>query len=137
MKNEKTPPVELSARTKEFALRMIRLYCSLPKNTQAQVLGKQALRSGTSVGANFREAKRSRSKAEFISIIGVCIKELDETSYWLELLVESDIVSSQKLKDLYQECDQLIAILTTISKKTKASSLQSSSLNTPSPTKAG
>lgn len=126
MQNEKTPPVELSARTKEFALRMIRLYCSLPKNTQAQVLGKQALRSGTSVGANFREAKRSRSKAEFISIIGVCIKELDETAYWLELLVESDIVSSRKLKDLYQECDQLIAILTTISKKTKASALHTS-----------
>ena len=126
MKNEKTPLVELSARTKEFALRMIRLYCSLPKNTQAQVLGKQALRSGTSVGANFREAKRSRSKAEFISIIGVCIKELDETAYWLELLVESDIVSSRKLKDLYHECDQLIAILTTISKKTKASALHTS-----------
>jgi four helix bundle protein len=126
MKIEKTPPVELSVRTKEFALRMIRLYCSLPKNTQAQVLGKQALRSGTSVGANFREAKRSRSKAEFISIIGVCIKELDETAYWLELLVESDIVSSRKLKDLYQECDELIAILTTISKKTKASALHTS-----------
>lgn len=126
MKNEKTPPVELSARTKEFALRMIRVYCSLPKNTQAQVLGKQALRSGTSVGANFREAKRSRYKAEFISIIGVCIKELDETAYWLELVVESDIVSSRKLKDLYQECDQLIAMLTTISKKTKASALHTS-----------
>jgi len=137
MRDERTPPVELSARTKEFALRMIRLYCSLPKNTQAQVLGKQALRSGTSVGANFREAKRSRSKAEFISIIGVCIKELDETAYWIELLVESDIVSSQKMKDLYQECDQLIAILTTISKKTKASALHTSSLNTPSPIKAG
>jgi four helix bundle protein len=137
MRDEKTPPVELSARTKEFALRVIRLFCSLPKNTQAQVLGKQALRSGTSVGANYREAKRSRSRAEFISIIGVCIKELDETAYWLELLVESDIVSSQKLKDLYQECDQLIAILTTISKKTKASALHTSSLNTPSPIKAG
>jgi four helix bundle protein len=126
MRDERTPPVELFARTKEFALRMIRLYCSLPKNTQAQVLGKQALRSGTSVGANFREAKRSRSRAEFISIIGVCIKELDETAYWIELLVESDIVSSQKMKDLYQECDQLIAILTTISKKTKASALHTS-----------
>jgi four helix bundle protein len=126
MRDEKTPPVELSARTKEFALRVIRLFCSLPKNTQAQVLGKQALRSGTSVGANYREAKRSRSKPEFISIIGVCIKELDETAYWLELLIESDIVPSQKLKDLYQECDQLIAILTTISKKTKASALHTS-----------
>jgi four helix bundle protein len=137
MRDEKTPPVELSARTKEFALRVIRLFCSLPKNTQAQVLGKQALRSGTSVGANYREAKRSRSKPEFISIIGVCIKELDETAYWLELLIESDIVPSQKLKDLYQECDQLIAILTTISKKTKASALHTSLLNTPSPIKAG
>ena len=126
MRDEKTPPVELSARTKEFALRVIRLFCSLPKNTQAQVLGKQAHRSGTSVGANYREAKRSRSKPEFISIIGVCIKELDETAYWLELLIESDIVSSQKLKDLYQECDQLIAILTTISKKTKASAIHTS-----------
>ncbi len=126
MRDEKTPPVELSARTKEFALRVIRLFCSLPKNTQAQVLGKQAHRSGTSVGANYREAKRSRSKPEFISIIGVCIKELDETAYWLELLIESDIVPSQKLKDLYQECDQLIAILTTISKKTKASALHTS-----------
>jgi len=135
MRDERTPPVELSARTKEFALRIIRLYCSLPKNTQAQVLGKQALRSGTSVGVNFREAKRSRSKAEFISIIGVCIKELDETAYWLELLVESDIVGSRKLKDLSQECDQLIAILTTISKKTKASALHTSSLNTPTPVK--
>jgi four helix bundle protein len=137
MRDEKTPPVELSAKTKEFALRVIRLFCSLPKNTQAQVLGKQALRSGTSVGANYREAKRSRSKPEFISIIGVCIKALDETAYWLELLIESDIVPSQKLKDLYQECDQLIAILTTISKKTKASALHTSSLNTPSPIKAG
>lgn len=126
MRDEKTPPMELSVRTKEFALRVIRLHCSLPKSTQAQVLGKQVLRSGTSVGANYREAKRSRSKSEFIAKIGDCLKEHDETAYWLELLVESDIVSSQKFKSLYQECDQLIAILTTISKKTKASALHTS-----------
>ncbi len=126
MRDEKTPPVDLSIRTKEFALRVIRLYCSLPKSTQAQVLGKQALRSGTSVGANFREAKRSRSKSEFIAKIGDCLKELDETSYWLELLVESGIISSAKMKGLYQECNELIAILTTISKKTKASVLHTS-----------
>jgi len=100
MRDEKIPRFELSVRTKEFALRVIRLYCSLPKSTQCQVIGKQALRSGTSVGANYREAKRSRSKSEFIAKIGDCLKELDETAYWLELLVESDIVSSQKLKDL-------------------------------------
>ena len=126
MRDEKTPPVDLSVRTKEFALRVIRLYCSLPKNTQAQVLGKQVLRSGTSVGANFREAKRSRSKSEFIAKIGDCLKELDETAYWLELLVESGIISAAKMKGLYQECDELIAILTTISKKTKASALHTS-----------
>jgi four helix bundle protein len=126
MRDEKTPPLDLSVRTKEFALRVIRLYCSLSKSTQAQVLGKQVLRSGTSVGANFREAKRSRSKSEFIAKIGDCLKELDETAYWLELLVESGIISAAKMKGLYQECDELIAILTTISKKTKASSLHTS-----------
>lgn len=126
MRDEKKPSVELSVRTKEFALRIIRLYCSLPKSTQAQVLGKQVLRSGTSVGANYREAKRSRSKVEFISKIGDCLKELDETSYWLELLVESGITSEAKMQALYQECDVLIAILTTISKKTKASALHTS-----------
>jgi four helix bundle protein len=126
MRDEKTPPLDLSVRTKEFALRVIRLYCSLSKSTQAQVLGKQVLRSGTSVGANFREAKRSRSKSEFIAKIGDCLKELDESAYWLELLVESGIISAAKMKVLYQECDELIAILTTISKKTKASSLHTS-----------
>jgi len=126
MRDEKRSPVDLSVRTKEFALRVIRLYCSLPKSTQAQVLGKQVLRSGTSVGANFREAKRSRSKAEFIAKIGECLKELDETAYWFELLVESGIISATKLKGLSLECDELIAILTTISKKTKASALHTS-----------
>jgi four helix bundle protein len=126
MRDEKKPARELSLRTKEFALRVIRLYCSLPKNTQAQVLGKQVLRSGTSVGANYREAKRSRSKSEFIAKIGDCLKELDETSYWLELLVESEIISTARMKGLHQECDELIATLTTISKKTKASALHTS-----------
>lgn len=126
MRDEKRSVIELSVRTKEFALRMIRLYCALPKSTQAQILGKQVLRSATSVGANYREAKRSRSKVEFISKIGDCLKELDETSYWLELLVESGIISAAKIKGLYQECDELIAILTTISKKTKASALHTS-----------
>jgi hypothetical protein len=88
MNHEIKTPAELSIRTKEFALRIIRLYCSLPKSTQAPVLGKQVLRSGTSLGANYREAKRSRSKVEFIAKIGDCLKELDETAYWLELLVE-------------------------------------------------
>ena len=111
---------DLQIRTKEFALRVIRLYCALPKSTEAQVLGKQVLRSGTSVGANYREANRARSRAEFIAKIGDCLKELDETAYWIELLAESSVVPNVKLADLRDECDQLLAIFTTISKKTKA-----------------
>src|SRR2546425_818543 len=75
---------DLKPRTKAFALRVIHMYSELPKNdTVAQVLGKQVLRSGTSVGANYREASRGRSKAEFISKIGDCLKEIEETEYWL------------------------------------------------------
>ena len=109
----------LRERTKAFALRIIRMYGSLPKRTDAQVLGKQVLRSGTSVGANYREAQRARSKAEFIAKIGDCLKELDETSYWLELLVESEMIPAVLLAPLQDECNQLLAILTTISKKSK------------------
>jgi four helix bundle protein len=111
---------DLRERTKAFALRIIKLYASLPTRAEAQVIGKQVLRSGTSVGANYREAWRSRSKAEFISKLGDCLKELDESSYWLELLVESQIVASTRIADLQDECNQLLAIFTTISKKAKS-----------------
>lgn len=83
------------------------------------MLGKQALRSGTSVGANYREAHRARSKAEFIAKVGDCLKELDETAYWLELLAESGIVLPAKLASLQDEANQLLAILTTVSKNSK------------------
>jgi four helix bundle protein len=113
-------PQDLKPRTKTFALRVIRMYSKLPKNdTVAQVLGKQVLRSGTSVGANYREASRGRSKAEFISKIGDCLKEIEETEYWLELLVDSGCVSTTKMADLLDETRQLIAIFTTIDKKAK------------------
>jgi four helix bundle protein len=111
---------DLRVRTKAFAIRVIRLYCALPKNeVVAQVLGKQALRSGTSIGANYREANRARSKAEFISKIGDCLKEADETLYWLELLLEENILPTRRLQPLLAEADELIAILTTISKRSK------------------
>lgn len=113
-------PTDLQIRTKGLALRIIRMFGALPKKPEAQVLGKQVLRSGTSVGANYREANRSRSRAEFIAKIGDCLKELDETAYWLELLAESSIVPDVKLAGLRDECDQLLAIFTTISKKTKS-----------------
>jgi four helix bundle protein len=112
-------PKGLQIRTKEFALQVIRMYSALPKLTEAQVLGKQVLRSSTSIGANYREVNRARSKPKFIAKIGDCHKELDETAYWLDLLAESSIVPNAKLADLRDECDQLMAIFTTISKKTK------------------
>lgn len=113
-------PQDLKPRTKAFALRVIRIYSKLPKNdTVAQVLGKQVLRSGTSVGANYREASRGRSKAEFISKIGDCLKEIEETEYWLELLMESGCVSPTRMAGLLDETRQLIAIFTTIDKNSK------------------
>ncbi len=116
MQNAET---DLAARTKSFARRIIRLYSALPKETLCQVLGKQLLRSGTSIGANYREARRGRSKAEFASKIGDCLKEADETAYWLELLSEENIVSKTRLEPLLKEIDELIAILVTISKRSR------------------
>jgi four helix bundle protein len=117
---EQAERVDLRVRTKQFALRVIRLFSALPKRIEAEVIGKQVLRSGTSVGANFREAHRARSNAEFVSKLGDCLKELEETCYWLELLGDAEIISSDRLAALQDECNQLIAILTTISKKVKA-----------------
>jgi four helix bundle protein len=113
-------PEELKGRTKKFALRTVRLYSALPSSVVAQVLGKQLLRSGTSVGAHFREATRSRSDAEFISKVEGALQELEETVYWLELLGESDVISPARLGDLIEEADQLIAILVTCVRNAKS-----------------
>jgi four helix bundle protein len=114
MKNQ-----ELRDRTKSFALRAIKMYCALPKSTEAQVLGKQVLRSGTSIAANYREASRARSNSELISKLGIVEQELDETLLWFELLVESKIVSSAKMIKLQQEADELIRIVVAAIKRTK------------------
>jgi four helix bundle protein len=111
---------DLRARTKEFALRIIRMFAALPKSEVARVLGRQVLRSGTAVGANYREAYRARSRAEFVSKLGDCLKELEESAYWLELLVESACVSAPKMAAIQNETGELLAIFTSISKKTKA-----------------
>jgi len=116
MKDEKD---DLRSRTKAFALRIVNLYESLPRSGSAHVLGHQLLRSGTSVGANFREAHRARSNAEFVSKVGDSLKELEETSYWLELLRDSGAVKAGKLSALLDETSQLTAILTAISKKVR------------------
>ena len=110
----------LKQRTKGFALRIIRMYCALPKSTEAQVLGKQILRSGTSVGAHYREATRARSDAEFISKLEGGLQELEETGYWLELLGESGIVEPEKLTGLNQETGELNAMLTASVKTVKS-----------------
>lgn len=109
----------LRERTKTFALRIIKLYSALPKTTEAQIIGKQILRSGTSVGAHYAESQRARSDAEFISKIEVGLQELEETRYWLELLVESDFISPNQLTNLQPEATELVAILVSIVKKVK------------------
>ena len=110
---------DLRKRTKAFALRIVKLYAALPSSVEAQILGKQLLRSGTSVGAHYREAKRARSTAEFISKIEVGLQELDETIYWLELLAESGILPSTRLSKLCQEAEELTAILVSSVKTAK------------------
>ena len=110
---------DLRKRTKLFALRIIKLYASLPKSTEAQILGRQLLRSGTSVGAHYREAKRARSTAEFISKVEGALQELDETIYWLELLSESRIVPEARLTSLKNEAEELMKILVTSAKTAK------------------
>ena len=112
----------MRVRTRQFALAIISFYSTLPRRKEAQVIGDQLLRSGTSVGAHFREAQRAKSVADFISKMEGGLQELDETAYWLELLKESGLNISKQLDILQSEANQLIAIFVTIVKKTKASS---------------
>ena len=104
---------DLRERTKAFALRIIRLYSALPKSGAERVIGNQVLRSATSVGAQYREAFRARSKAEFASKLQCVLQELDETAYWLDLLVESGLVKESRMGSLIGETNELIAIFTT------------------------
>src|SRR5437764_15368157 len=101
----------LAERSKAFALRTIRVFVALPRTELARVLGKQMLRSGTSVGAHCREAFRGRSDAELISKLEVALQELDETMYWFELFIESGVVAQRRLEPLMKETDELMAIL--------------------------
>jgi four helix bundle protein len=118
---------DLRLRTRSFALRIIRLYASLPKTTEAQVIGKQLLRSGTSVGAHYMEATRARSVAEFISKIEGGLQELEETIYWLQLLIDSAIQTKKRLEPLCEEANELVAIFVssvrTAKKRSKSSSV--------------
>jgi four helix bundle protein len=110
---------ELEERTKTFALRVIQFVSSLSKNKVADVLGHQVLKSGTAVGANYREANRAESRKDFIHKISIVEKEASETQYWLELLEESDISSATERQWLLRESGELIAIFTSIGKTAK------------------
>lgn len=107
----------LRGRTKAFALRVIKLYGALPKTAEGQVIGQQLLRSGTSVGANYREGSRGRSNAEMAAKFDICIQELDETAYWIELLIEAGLVAESLLAPLLDETNQLIAMFTSAVRK--------------------
>lgn len=101
----------MKARTKAFALRVIKLTESLPPTCTADVIGKQLLRATTSVGANYRASRQARSRADFVNKLGIVEEEADESGYWLELLVESGIVPQDRLVELMRECDEITAII--------------------------
>jgi four helix bundle protein len=113
---------ELKNRTKKFAIRIVRMFKALPRSAEAYIIGKQVLRSGTAVAANYRAACRARSKAEFVAKIGIVAEEADETVFWLELLIETNTVRESKLADLMDEAKQLSAIFTASQNTAKAAS---------------
>ena len=119
---------EMKKRTKQFGLRVIKLVESLPTAQTARTIGNQLLRSGMSVGANYRAACRGRSKADFIAKAGISLEEADECLYWMEMLQEAGIVPVEKMKDLMKEADELVAIFTASIKTARANLNQKSSI---------
>ena len=110
---------DLRQRTKKFALNIIYLYRQLPRSAEAYILGKQVLRAGTSVAANYRAVQRARSKAEFVAKLGIVVEEADETQFWLELLQESGLVQNEHLEHLQREIGELVAMFTASLKTAK------------------
>ncbi|MFZ3211992.1 MAG: four helix bundle protein [Terriglobales bacterium] len=105
-----TPAEQIKRGAKQFALRIIRLFRALPRAAEAQVIGRQLLRSGTAVAANYRAVCRARSKAEFVAKTGIVVEEGDETVFWLEMLVEAGIVRANRMEPLLKEANELLAI---------------------------
>ncbi len=102
---------EFKRRTKAFALRVIRLVDALPKSRTGEVVGRQLLRSATSVGANYRAAARARSRAEFMAKMGIVEEECDESAYWMELLVEGDLIEEARVTELMNEANEIVAMV--------------------------
>jgi four helix bundle protein len=100
----------LQGRTKRFALRIITLYRSLPKSEEAHIIGKQLLRSGTSIEANYRAACRARSRAEFVAKVGLVLEEADESAFWLDLMQEAGVFPEEKLRGIIDEAKELVSI---------------------------
>lgn len=117
VKNNKEFAKELEKRTREFGIRIIELSRTLPNTPEGRVIRTQLTKSGTSIGANYREANRARSKADFKNKITICESEASETQYWLEVIVKLKWLSWPKVKYDYQECGELLAIFTSIGKK--------------------
>jgi four helix bundle protein len=111
---------DLEQRTKRFSLAVIKFTTSLPRTREAEVLCRQLLRSATSIGANYREANRGVSRADFANKIGTVQKEASETVYWIELLIESGIAPGPRAKELHQESSELLSIFSAIGKRLKA-----------------
>jgi four helix bundle protein len=109
--------MEMERRTKQFAISIIRLSIRLPATEEGRVIRNQITKSGTSIGANYREANRSRSRADFHNRIDICESEASETQYWLELIVEAGWLSWEEIQSEHKECSELLAIFTSIGKK--------------------
>jgi len=116
MQGNKEFAKELEKRTRAFAVSIIRLSIKLPNSAEGKVVRNQITKSGTSVGANYREANRSRSKADFRNKIRICESEASETQYWLEVIMEANWLTMAEVKAEYDECSQLLAIFTSIGK---------------------
>jgi len=101
----------MKRRTKRFALDVIQLVSKLPKTTEGRVVGNQLIRSGTSVGANYRAACRGKSKADFIAKLGIAEEEADESCYWMEIIIEGKILSQEKVHSLLKEANEITAII--------------------------
>ena len=120
---------ELKERTKEFAVRIVKLFRALPKTEEARIIGRQLLRAGMSIGANYRGACRARSKAESASKMGIVVEEADEAVFWLELLVATSIVREKRLEGLLAEANELLAIFGASQRTAKLSRADQSSMN--------
>jgi len=107
---------DLKARTKQFALRMMKMVDALPRTIQGRAIAKQIIRSATSVAANYRAACRARSRAEFIAKIGIVEEEADESCFWLELIIDSGLLNEDRIRPLLSEAGELVAIMAASSK---------------------